>query len=46
MVGGTLATGDATAQVESVENSRHFVMYDQPQALDSLLVRFLSSLHR
>ena len=33
----SLLAGDATAKVQMVPNSRHFIMYDQPQALDALL---------
>jgi len=37
----TLVAGDPTATVEAVGNSRHFIMYDQPQALHALIARFL-----
>lgn len=41
----SLLSGDATAQVVPIENSRHFVMYDQPQALHAAIARFLSEIH-
>lgn len=41
----SLLSGDASAQVVSVENSRHFAMYDQPQALHAAIARFLSEIH-
>ncbi|HLI95266.1 MAG TPA: alpha/beta fold hydrolase, partial [Candidatus Baltobacteraceae bacterium] len=37
----SLLKGDATARVQVVQPSRHFIMYDQPQALDALLAQFL-----
>lgn len=40
----TLLAGDARAQIAPVENSRHFVMYDQPQALHAVIARFVSGI--
>jgi pimeloyl-ACP methyl ester carboxylesterase len=34
-------SGDSSAQVAAVENSRHFIMFDEPQALDALIAHFL-----
>lgn len=42
---GSLLAGDSTAHVVPVENSRHFVMYDQPQALHAAIAQFLSGIH-
>lgn len=41
----SLLAGDASAQVVPVENSRHFVMYDQPQALHAAIAEFLANAH-
>ena len=41
----SLLAADTSARVVSVENSRHFVMYDQPQALHAAIARFLSEIH-
>ncbi len=38
-----LLTGDSTAQVEMISPSRHFVMLDQPQMLDTALDAFLKA---
>lgn len=40
----SLLDGDTTAKVEVVENSRHFIMYDQPQALHAAIAQFIASL--
>jgi pimeloyl-ACP methyl ester carboxylesterase len=39
----TLLAGDTTAQVEMISPSRHFVMLDQPQMLDTMLDAFLKT---
>ena len=41
----SLLKGDATATVETIEPSRHFIMFDRPDALDAALGRFLSGLN-
>jgi pimeloyl-ACP methyl ester carboxylesterase len=41
----SLLAGDSTAKVEVVENSRHFIMYDQPQALHADIAQFIGTLH-
>ena len=41
----SLLAGDSTAKVEVVDNSRHFIMYDQPQALHSDIAQFIGTLH-
>lgn len=41
----SLLAGDSTAHIVPVENSRHFVMYDQPQALHAAIAQFLSGTH-
>ena len=40
----SLLAGDATAKVQVIEPSRHFVMYDQPQKLHSAIAAFLQTL--
>jgi pimeloyl-ACP methyl ester carboxylesterase len=40
----TLLAGDPSAHVVAIENTRHFIMYDQPQALHAQIARFVSSL--
>lgn len=40
----TLLAADSTAKVASVENTRHFMMYDQPQALDATISGFISGI--
>ncbi len=41
----TLLKGDTTAHVQAIAPSRHFIMYDQPQALHAAIARFLTGLH-
>jgi len=41
----SLLKGDATAKVQVVQPSRHFIMYDQPQALHASIASFLSGIH-
>lgn len=40
----TLLTGAARVQVRAVPESRHFLMFDQPQVLNDLLRTYLQSL--
>lgn len=40
----SLLAGDATAQVQVIEPSRHFIMYDQPQQLQATIGAFLQTL--
>lgn len=40
----SLLKGDATAKVQVIEPSRHFIMYDQPQALQAAMASFLSGI--
>lgn len=40
----SLLAGDTTAHVVPIENSRHFVMYDQPAALHAAIAQFLSGI--
>ncbi len=40
----SLLAGDSTARVASIEGSRHFIMYDQPQALHETISQFIGSL--
>ena len=40
----SLLSNDATAKVEIVEDSRHFIMYDQPGRLHAALAAFLQTL--
>lgn len=40
----SLLAGDSTAKVQVIENSRHFIMYDQPQALHAAIAQFITSL--
>ena len=40
----SLLSNDATARVEIVEDSRHFIMYDQPGRLHAALAAFLQTL--
>lgn len=39
----SLIAGAPNAQVQVIENSRHFVMYDQPQRFDAALSAFLKT---
>lgn len=41
----SLLAGDSTVKVEVVDDSRHFIMYDQPQALHSDIAQFIGTLH-
>jgi pimeloyl-ACP methyl ester carboxylesterase len=41
----SLLAADAHAQVQAIANTRHFIMYDQPQQLDEALSAFLSKTH-
>lgn len=38
-----LLAGDPSAKVQIIEHSRHFIMYDQPAALDAAIRNFLNS---
>lgn len=40
----SLIAGAPHAQVQVIENSRHFVMYDQPERLDAALAAFVKTL--
>lgn len=40
----SLLANDPDARVETIENSRHFAMYDNPGALDAALQTFVASL--
>lgn len=40
----SLLTGDATAKVQVIEPSRHFIMYDQPQKLHAAIQGFLAGI--
>ena len=40
----SLLAGDKTAKVQLIDNSRHFIMYDQPQAFYDAVSAFLKSL--
>jgi len=40
----SLLSNDATARIEIVEDSRHFIMYDQPGRLHAALATFLQTL--
>lgn len=40
----SLLANDKTAKVELINNSRHFIMYDQPQALYNAITTFLKTL--
>jgi pimeloyl-ACP methyl ester carboxylesterase len=40
---GSLLKGDPTAKVQVIEPSRHFIMYDQPDALHAAIVSFIEN---
>lgn len=42
----SLLAGAKTAKVVSIENSRHFIMYDRPQALHAVIAQFVQDLPR
>ncbi len=41
----TLLKGYSAAKVQIVQPSRHFIMYDQPAALDAAITQFIQQLH-
>ena len=41
----SLLAADPTAKVDAVENTRHFIMYDRPRALDAAIAAFISGIH-
>jgi pimeloyl-ACP methyl ester carboxylesterase len=40
----SLLAADSAARVDAVENTRHFMMYDQPRALDAAIAGFISGI--
>lgn len=42
----TLLAGDKNATVVAIDDARHFIMYDQPQALHAQIARFADGLPR
>lgn len=42
----SLLSGATTVKVEPIENTRHFIMYDQPQALHAAIAQFVQALAR